>query len=257
MERFDEILAACGVTDASLLPFERRALDEHGVVILRDLVQGRALEDLRASHELRFASPGDAQGKVPGQQPAAAGRVGAARNVELEAWADPAHRVLFTHPRLMGAVHAVLQRPFRLFLLGGRNPARGHGLQGLHQDWLPRRPGEPARVVTALWALDDFTPGNGATRVVPGSHRLVHALGKSFRQPHARHPDEMPVLPEAGAVLVFDGHLWHAGGENRSGAPRRSYQVQFVACDSAPPPGLPDALPEHLGEVGRALLGVR
>jgi ectoine hydroxylase-related dioxygenase (phytanoyl-CoA dioxygenase family) len=242
MTSFESILREAGALPAPLSPTESRALSDHGLVILRDLTESRGLTALREAFERLLVA-------------GSAGRVGAARNVPLDAWDDPALLPLFTHPRLLAAVFAVLQRPFRLFLLGGRNPAQGHGLQGLHQDGLPRRPGEPARVVTALWALDDFAADNGATRVVPGSHRLEQPLPKPARQPRARHPDEMPVLPEAGSVLVFDGHLWHAGGENRSGAPRRSYQVQFVACDSAPPPDLPHSLPDSLGAVGRILLG--
>lgn len=240
MTSFEETLHEAGVRPTTLAPREARALAEHGVLILSDLVEGRDLEALRDAHQRLFA--GDGGGGRPGQE-------GAARNVPLNAWEEPALLPLFTHPRLLAAVHAVLKRPFRLFLLGGRNPGRGHGLQGLHQDGLPRRPGADASVVTALWALDDFTAENGATRVVPGSHLLALPLPKSVRQPGAHHPDEMPVLPEAGSVLVFDGHLWHAGGENRGGASRRSYQVQFVARDSVMPPELPDPLPEHLRAV--------
>lgn len=243
---FDELLATCGVGPNTLSPREARALDEHGVVILRDVAQSGALERLRAAFE-RTLAPAIGGG---------AGREGAARNVELTAWSDERFLVLFTHPRVLAAARFVLGRPFRLFQLGGRSPARGHGRQGLHQDWLPRRPGDPASVVTALWALDDFTAKNGATRAVPGSHRLALPLPKSMRQPHARHPDEMPLLPEAGSVLLFDGHLWHAGAENASGAPRRSFQLQFVARDAAPPPDLPRSLPDHLDEPARMLLGI-
>jgi ectoine hydroxylase-related dioxygenase (phytanoyl-CoA dioxygenase family) len=56
-------------------------------------------------------------------------------------------------------------------------------------------------MVTTIWALDDFTEANGATRVVPGSHQ----------EPGAR-PDPaetVPVEMAAGSVLIFSGRLWH------------------------------------------------
>jgi ectoine hydroxylase-related dioxygenase (phytanoyl-CoA dioxygenase family) len=75
-------------------------------------------------------------------------------------------------------------------------------------------------MLTAIWALDDFSAANGATLVVPGSH-----------QGHDRRPDmtesvsaEMP----AGSVLVFLGRLWHAGGANVTNRPRLGVIIDYV-----------------------------
>src|SRR5260221_8093277 len=50
----------------------------------------------------------------------------------------------------------------------------GAPAQGPHRDadmwWLPR--GMMEIMVNVMWALDDFTPENGATRVWPGSNRM-------------------------------------------------------------------------------------
>ena len=50
------------------------------------------------------------------------------------------------------------------------HPGEGH--QVLHQDdeFYPMRIEDVEFQLGAMWALDDFTPENGATRVVPGSH---------------------------------------------------------------------------------------
>lgn len=45
-------------------------------------------------------------------------------------------------------------------------------------------------MVTAIVMIDDFTFDNGATRVVPGTHRLALPIPKSFAQPLATHPRE-------------------------------------------------------------------
>jgi ectoine hydroxylase-related dioxygenase (phytanoyl-CoA dioxygenase family) len=80
-------------------------------------------------------------------------------------------------------------------------------------------------MITALWMLDDFTAENGATRVVPGSHRITRALSKNLAQPLARHPDERIVIGRAGDVLIFNAYLWHSGRRNESKGPRRAVQM--------------------------------
>jgi ectoine hydroxylase-related dioxygenase (phytanoyl-CoA dioxygenase family) len=75
-------------------------------------------------------------------------------------------------------------------------------------------------MITALWALDDFTAANGATRVVPGSH--LHPAGK----PGAAEavPAEMP----AGSVLLFSGRLYHGAGANATDRPRLGVVIDYI-----------------------------
>ena len=75
-------------------------------------------------------------------------------------------------------------------------------------------------MITALWALDDFTADNGATRIVPGSH--LRRAGK----PEAAEavPAEMP----AGSVLLFSGRLYHGAGANTTGRPRLGVVIDYV-----------------------------
>jgi ectoine hydroxylase-related dioxygenase (phytanoyl-CoA dioxygenase family) len=128
------------------------------------------------------------------------------------------------HAALLSAIVHLLGRAAYLTNLHGRNPLPGFGEQGLHADDRPRLRGEPNAVVTALWMLDDFTLENGATRVVPGTHRLLGAVPKSLSQPGARHPDELVVMGRAGSVLILNGRLWHSGRRNCSRGPRRAAQ---------------------------------
>jgi ectoine hydroxylase-related dioxygenase (phytanoyl-CoA dioxygenase family) len=67
-------------------------------------------------------------------------------------------------------------------------------------------------MLTAIWALDDFTAENGATLVVPGSHRNRH--GKPARG------EAVPMEMLAGSVMLFSGRLWHGAGANTSTRPR-------------------------------------
>lgn len=69
--------------------------------------------------------------------------------------------------------------------------------------------------VSALWALDDFTEENGATRVVPKSCGIVDP--EAVTEAHVAHA----VMPK-GSVVIYLGSTLHGGGANRSGAPRKA-----------------------------------
>ena len=95
---------------------------------------------------------------------------------------------------------------------------------------------EPFHVVTVLWLVDDFTPTNGATRLVPGSHLVPRPMPKALLNPEHRHPDQKLVLAEAGSVLLFNGTLLHGGTRLGRSGPRRALQCQFRARELALPP---------------------
>jgi ectoine hydroxylase-related dioxygenase (phytanoyl-CoA dioxygenase family) len=95
--------------------------------------------------------------------------------------------------------------------------------------------------------MTEFTARNGATRLVPGSHRLADRL--SFRE-----EDSEPAEMEAGSVLLYTGSLYHGGGANRSQAVRlglnityalawlRQEENQYLSC----PPEIARGLPVEL-----------
>ncbi|MDE2862773.1 MAG: phytanoyl-CoA dioxygenase family protein, partial [Chloroflexota bacterium] len=87
------------------------------------------------------------------------------------------------------------------------------------------------RVCQSLWILDDFTPVNGATRIVPGTHRSNEDPREVMEDPKASHPDEELVLAPAGSVVIFNGHCWHGGTQNRSQGQRRVLHGCYVRRD--------------------------
>jgi len=69
-----------------------------------------------------------------------------------------------------------------------------------------------------VWMLDDFTVENGATRVIPGSHK------KRKRPAWAggRMEDEVALTAPAGSMAIWLSNTWHRIGPNSTDNPRRA-----------------------------------
>lgn len=242
----DDILAQCGVTEGTLSQPEKDALDRDGYFVAAGLVDDVWLKSLRAE----FESAGDKNGHGPVNKDAGTRHIN-----DLVSCGDVFAGV-YTHPKILAAVYHVLGCSFRLGQIGGRDPLPGYGQQGLHADWPARAKGEPFRIVTAIWLLDDFTADNGATRLVPGTHKLLTPPPKSLASPASRHPDQKVIVARAGSVLVFNGHLWHSGTSNKSNQPRRVLQCLFVGRDEFRFSGVTVENPDRLPSAARYVLAV-
>ena len=243
---FDVVLNQCGVTDTTLAPVERRALDRNGYVVLTNLIDGDWLAGVRAAFE-------NACGK---DEKTPVVKESGTRHIDDLVNRDDAFDGVFMHPRVLAAVYHILRIPFRVAQLTGREPLPGYGAQGLHADWTTRAKGEPFCIVTTIWLLDDFTSDNGATRVVPGTHHLLTPPPKSLADPASRHPDQKIINAEAGSVLVFNGHLWHSGTRNETDSSRRVLQCSFVGRDELRFSRVTCASPDRLSSAARYFLGM-
>jgi ectoine hydroxylase-related dioxygenase (phytanoyl-CoA dioxygenase family) len=128
------------------------------------------------------------------------------------------------HPLLLGVLDAVLGY-YQLSAPTGIQIGPGEKAQILHRDDsiypLPRD--FPNVVMNTMWALDDFTVANGATRLVPGSHRWTD------RVPTAA--DETIVAEMlAGSVMFYVGKIWHGGGANTTSTPRLGVILEYVTA---------------------------
>lgn len=77
--------------------------------------------------------------------------------------------------------------------------------------------------VQAVWLLDDFTADNGATRLVPGSHRTL-------RKPAGDNDSidgEIALTAPAGSLALWLPGTWHRVGANITDHPRRAILGYF------------------------------
>jgi ectoine hydroxylase-related dioxygenase (phytanoyl-CoA dioxygenase family) len=213
-------LAGLGVTAGSIDDETRERLDRDGYAPLPGILTEHHLKVMRA----RLAELLAAEGKRAGlevHQEAGTDRLADLVNK------DPVFDVCFTDPRLLACMAHVLGG-FKLSSLNFRAALPGHGLQALHTDGRPVTGPDGYQVCNSIWLLDDFTADNGATRVVPGSHRSGRAPGDAMADARAAWPGEVLLLAPAGTVVVFNSHLWHGGTVNRSPAPRRALHSYFT-----------------------------
>lgn len=146
---------------------------------------------------------------------------------------------LITQPQFYGAAEKWLCKPFKYWLNEEQYEATpvlqmsltqaimimpGQGLQPLHRDDIAhhrRHPG-PDSQVQILYALSEYTEANGATRVIPGSHKW-----NDDRAP--RYEESVPAEMNPGDGLIYLGSTYHGGGQNvTQNSPRTAIATTLV-----------------------------
>jgi ectoine hydroxylase-related dioxygenase (phytanoyl-CoA dioxygenase family) len=101
----------------------------------------------------------------------------------------------------------------------------GERAQPIHADdqLIPLPKPHVSIICNSMWALTDFTDDNGATVIVPGSHRAPAnpELGRDY--------ETRAAAMRRGSILVFDGSVWHGGGANRTGERRVGIAMNYCA----------------------------
>ena len=240
-------------------------IDAQGFTVVRDLITGTRLEQLQRDAE-QLLHPIEAKcvdgGTVAGRMHK--GTFGASR-----AFDD-----IIVHPTILAIVGGVLDEArsgdyphadeLAAYIAGLDTAERGikcnimikdaaprEDIRALHRDIrLPVPRPHPPVICNCLLALDPFTEETGATCVVPGSHKWDD-------RPIDADAKTVPVLMDPGAIVIFDGALWHGHGPNYAYDRYRrclnlNYHYRWIR--NFPTPPLPAAERDRLPAELRALV---
>ena len=170
-----------------------------------------------------------------------------------------AHGALYeripVHANVLPVVEGVLDDGCLVSSLSSISIGPGETAQPIHADDQLIGLAKPhaAIICNTMWALTDFTEANGATRIVPGTHR-------ADRSPeYGKHYDSIPAEMKAGSVLVWHGSLWHGGGANRTGERRvgiaMNYCAGFLRQQENQQLGIPREIAAHFAPRLQRLVG--
>ncbi len=129
------------------------------------------------------------------------------------------------HPGVLPVVEGVLDDGCLISSLSSIAIGPGETAQMIHADdqLIPLPKPHVPLVCNTMWALTDFTEANGATRLVPGSHRADG--NPALDGDHRTIAAEM----ERGDVLIWNGSLWHGGGANTTTERRVGIAMNYCA----------------------------
>ena len=209
-------------------------IHERGYAIVQ-ILEGERLERLRAGMEPLFEAMVrlDEEAQARGQKNR--GGLGASRisnSQNVFAKTDAADDVA-TDPLLIDVMEGVLGPGVWLSCAHAKNPLPGTTAQAIHRDdGTPGRfkfPGDdphPHRpiVCNTLLALDPFTAESGGTILAPGSH-----VWPSMKHKRPELDDLEYLEMPAGSIMIFDGQMYHAAGNNTSeSSPRRTLCLNYT-----------------------------
>ncbi|HZZ87454.1 MAG TPA: phytanoyl-CoA dioxygenase family protein, partial [Caulobacteraceae bacterium] len=100
-------------------------------------------------------------------------------------------------------------------------PQSASYLHNIHRD-VRTHAGGFRLLLNMLVMVDPFTLENGATYVLPGSHRVDERPASGDFYERAER-----LVGPAGTVVLFDSNLWHAAGRNVTDSPRCALTLSF------------------------------
>lgn len=161
------------------------------------------------------------------------------------------------HPVILKAVSLLLDNKFILNQQNGiiNPPGMTYNQARFHRD-LPYQHFVSSKplAVSVLYCVDDFTKENGATIVIPYSHRREEFPSGEYVTKHS-----LSVEAPAGSYIVFDSMLFHKGGHNNTTKPRRAinhvYAIPLIKQQISIPNSLNDNSISGLTPEQKEILG--
>ena len=77
-------------------------------------------------------------------------------------------------------------------------------------------------MMNVLIMLDDFTPDNGPTLILPYSHLIEDKPSDEYFKENS-----IQVLGKKGDILLFNSNIWHCSSENKTNEDRMAIPITF------------------------------
>ena len=196
-------------------------LQTDGVVIIERLIDESRMQDLLKILEPIFAEKKIGGGDFYGN---------AKKSISALFKRGPEFAELALHPTILGITEKVLGPncdTVQIQTAGAMEVWGGGSHQPLHRDadvylpYLKMDPDGPEYEILFMFAGTDFRKENGATRIIPGSHRW----------PPDREPNESEAqfaeMPQ-GSVAIWLGRTFHALSKSIADSPRTGIAVAFT-----------------------------
>lgn len=228
--------------------------DRDGYLVVEDCLDKNTLTRLRTALDKITADPDalppalkrhvqlerDYVKERPQYNDLAAAQVGkAVRNIMELPLFDPAFAELICHAPLLDVLETLFSTTefsFHNYKCIIKAP-RVSSVFCWHRD-LPYLAHTTPNLITAMLCLDDMTEANGATVVMPGTHRIPedHVDAADMDIPESKLPagKKVTVCCPAGSAVLFHVNIIHGGGANRSEIPRRNAIGIWAGPDTHP-----------------------
>jgi ectoine hydroxylase-related dioxygenase (phytanoyl-CoA dioxygenase family) len=194
-------------------------IDDQGYTVLEnvigeDLLDSLSEELLRIERDQAIApSSNDFEGQKT------------VRIYNLLAYGSPFSKIP-VHPALLPVVDGVLDDGCLISSVSSISIGSGESVQPIHADdqLIGLQRPHAAVVCNSMWAITDFTEANGATRIVPRSHKAP-----SWPEYGRQDIESIPAEMKRGSILVWSGSLWHGGGANQTDERRVGIAMNYCA----------------------------
>ena len=229
---FNETLFELGVTSKTISNKEKEFIIKNGYLFCENILNSSVINKLRKKFENILEIEGPAAGVQFHTGASTLNKYGleeGARRISNLVNKGKIFKLIYLNPKLLALAKTIINSDFVLSSLNGRDVLKNHGDQKIHSDWRKKFDGK-FHVFNSIWFLDDISRDNGATKIIPKTHKLDppnnHLLENNMLK------DEIIIEGKAGSVLFINSHLWHAGTKNISGKKRRVIHAYFTAKDS-------------------------
>lgn len=199
------------------IAYHAEQIREQGFTVVENAIESALLGRLRSALDLYIDGSGHRYSATPFEG------TKTIRIYNLLA-IDQAFQAIPVHHNTLPIAEQVLDEELQLSSLSAIILGPDQEAQPIHCDTqqipLPRP--HPTIALNCMWAITDFTQANGATRIVPGSHK------RDSHPPYGEHVESIPAEMPAGSVMLFDSTLWHGGGRNTTD--ERRYGISNYYC---------------------------